>query len=245
MCTVTALPRSMLASSASPDEMLLRVVCNRDELLSRAPALPPAMWEAGGRRALMPIDPESGGTWIAVNDAGLVFVLLNASDGTPVGSRGVVSRGTIIPSLVGCATVLHALLMAERLQVDRFAPFRLLVLDRDQVVDCWPGDDRLHHRRGPLRNAMLRTSSGLGDGVVAGPRRDLFRRMVTGARDGRAAQDRYHRHQWPDRQAISVSMRRDDAATVSRTVVEVRDGSLRMDYQAVEWPEAISVQVAA
>ena len=245
MCTVTALGRTRLVSPASPDPLLMRVVCNRDERLSRAPALPPSMWKAGGRRALMPIDPESGGTWIAANDAGLVFVLLNANDGIPAGSQALVSRGTIIPSLVGCDRLPHALWMAQRLPVDRFAPFRLLMLDRDQVIDCWPGEDGLHHRRRALRGAMLRTSSGLGDAVVAAPRRDLFRRMITSARDGQAAQDRYHRHQWPDRQAISVSMRRSDAATVSRTVVEVRAGSVRMDYQAIEGPEAVSVQVAA
>jgi hypothetical protein len=40
-------------------------------------------------------------------------------------------------------------------------------------------------------------------------------------------------------------MRRHDAATVSRTVVEVREGSVRLSYQAIEWPHPVSVQVAA
>ena len=62
MCTVTAVPRARLAADLSPDRLLLRVACNRDELLTRQPALPPTLWVAGPRRAVMPIDPESGGT---------------------------------------------------------------------------------------------------------------------------------------------------------------------------------------
>ena len=80
MCTVTALPAALLASAS--DSLLLRVVCNRDEHLTRAPALPPTVWAAGARRALMPIDPSSGGTWIAANDAGLVFAVLNTYKGS-------------------------------------------------------------------------------------------------------------------------------------------------------------------
>ena len=244
MCTVTVLPRALLSCDASDEQLLLRVVCNRDELTTRAPALPPSMWTVGPRRALMPIDPHSGGTWIAANDAGLVFVLLNTHDGASA-SAGAVSRGTIIPTLVGCSTVSRALAQARMLRVDRFAPFTLLIIDRFEVVDCRLVGDRIHHRRSSLRSAILRTSSGLGDAVVAGPRRELFRRMVSEACDARAAQDEYHRHQWPGRESISVNMRRDDAATVSRTLIEMREGSVRLSYDAIEWPHSVSVQVAA
>ena len=85
----------------------------------------------------------------------------------------------------------------------------------------------------------------LRDAVVAGPRRTLFQRTLTHARNLRSAQDQYHRHQWPGREAISVNMQRHDAATVSRTVVEVREGSVRLSYQASECPQAVAVHVAA
>ncbi len=244
MCTVTALPRSLLSSDASPDRLLLRVVCNRDELLTRAAALPPTLWAAGRQQALMPIDSQGGGTWIAANDAGLVFVILNVNDGLPA-RAGDISRGTIIPTLVGCGAVSRALAQAQQIQAERFAPFRLLIVDRHEVVDCWPEGDRIRHRRSYLRSAILRTSSGLGDAVVAGPRRTLFQRTFAGTLDGRVAQDQFHRHQWLGREAISVHMRRHDAGTVSRTVVEVREGSVRLSYQAIEWPHAVVAQVAA
>ncbi len=244
MCTVTALPHSLLSTEDSTDSLLLRVACNRDELLTRAPALPPTVWTAGARRVLMPIDPASGGTWIAANDAGLVFVVLNAHHRTSA-PAGAVSRGTIIPALVGCATLSRAVDEARRIRAGRFAPFRLLIIDRHEFVDCRPDRDGIRYRRSDLRSAILRTSSGLGDAVVREPRRTLFQRTFSHARNARVAQDQYHLHQWPDRSAISVNMRRADAATVSRTIVEVRESCVRLSYQAIAWPHPLSVQVAA
>lgn len=244
MCTMTALPRQLLGADPSPDRLLLRVACNRDERLTRQPALPPTLWAAGPRRAVMPIDPDSGGTWIGANDAGLVFVLLNTTPGGG-GAAGEISRGTIIPRLVGCGSVSRALALAQDLPARRFAPFRLLILDRHDVVDCWPDGDRVRHRRAFLHGAILRTSSGLGDAAVTGPRRALFQRLFAASPDPRQAQDGFHRHQWPGREAISVNMRRDDARTVSQTIVEVREGSVSLSYRAVAWPRAVAVQVAA
>jgi hypothetical protein len=244
MCTVTALPRALLQSDPNPDRLLLRVACNRDERITREPALPPTLWAAGVRRALMPIDPGGGGTWIAANDAGLVFVVLNANPGHPVRIGGA-SRGIIIPTLIGSATISQALAHAQSIDATRFAPFRLLLIDRFQIVDCWPDADRVKHRRAYLHGAVLRTSSSLGDAVVSAPRRALFQRVFTNSFDARMAQDQFHQHQWPGREAISVNMRRDDAGTVSQTVVEVRAGSVTMSYRAREWPHAVAVSVAA
>jgi len=65
------------------------------------------------------------------------------------------------------------------------------------------------------------TSSGLGDSVVDGPRRELFGEMFPLDGDWEAAQRAFHRHSWADRPNLSVCMRRPDAATVSCTTVEV------------------------
>ena len=262
MCTVTVLSRSLLRSDPAPGRLLLRVACNRDELLTRSHALPPTLWAAGSRRVLMPIDPESGGTWIAATDAGLVFVLLNttrAADVVSGFSRTAVvsgfsrtalkpahiSRGTIIPALVSAATPSRALAQATCLPAARFAPFRLLIIDRDEMIECWPEGDRLRHRHRPLQSVILRTSSSLGDALVDSPRRSLLRRVLSEVSAPRIAQDRFHEHRWHGREAISVNMSRADAQTVSRTVVEVRDGSVTMSYRAANWPRAVAMQVAA
>ena len=250
MCTVTALPRSRLSPTLSAEPLLLRVAHNRDERLTRAAALPPTVWVAGSRRVLMPIDPESGGTWIAANDTGVVFALLNANPGMCLQSTNPVdppapSRGTIIPSLVESATVSEALARAERIRVERYAPFRLLLFDRFQLVECVGHDGRIRHRRSYLSAAIMRTSSGLGDAVVAGPRRALFQRFFSDPRDARAAQDMFHQHRWNGREAVSINMRRSDARTVSHTIVEVGSDTISMSYVPADSTHPVVVHVAA
>ena len=91
MCTVTVVP----------GREAIRLACNRDELRSRAAALPPQVRQFGPRRALLPVDPTSGGTWVAANDAGLAMTLLNVNPGNGLGTSAArLSRGNIIPALL-------------------------------------------------------------------------------------------------------------------------------------------------
>ena len=244
MCTVTALPRSLLTRVWRADPLILRVACNRDERVTRTAGLPPVLGSAGSRTTVMPIDPESGGTWIAANDMGVVFAILNANPGWPV-PAGDVSRGLIIPGLVASTTVSEALTRAHQLRVNRYAPFRLLLFDRYQLVECWPDEGRIRHRRSFLYGAVMRTSSGLGDALVARPRRALFNRIFRTPDDPCAAQDRFHAHRWPGREALSVNMRRPDACTVSHTIVDVGLNTISMSYRATDSTHPIVIRVAA
>jgi hypothetical protein len=244
VCTVTALPRSLLSRSSRPEPLLLRVACNRDERVARPEGLPPERWVVGSRQALMPIDPQSGGTWISVNDAGVVFVVLNSNSGCAQ-PPGDISRGTIIPALVEAATVSDALTRAQMLKVERYAPFRLLLFDRYQLVECWRLGDRIRHRRSFLGSAVMRTSSGLGDAVVSGPRRTLFQRFFSDPDDPCAAQDQFHQHRWIGREGISVNMLRSDACTVSHTVIEVGFDTITMSYCRSDSVQPVVAHVAA
>src|SRR5688572_1645947 len=158
MCTVTVLPEAALSTARLRDsELRLRVSCNRDELLVRAAARPPTTLRVGNSRAVMPIDPESGGTWIGANDAGLVCVLLNVSGAASVPAAAL-SRGTIIPPLLGCRGLDAVLMEARRLSPERYRPFRLLVVDRREFMECWTANGRLELRREPLREPIMRSS---------------------------------------------------------------------------------------
>ncbi len=244
MCTVTVLPEGLLAEARRGEGLRLRVSCNRDELLTRAPALPPRVWQAGSRCAVMPVDPESGGTWIGANDAGLVCALLNLHDGSPT-ARATVSRGTIVPALLRCENVVSAVDRVRSLQVDRYRPFRLLLIGRGELAECWTGGAGLAHRHESIQGPIMRTSSGLGDTLVAAPRHALFRQFVERASDPVAAADLFHLHRWRGREALSVRMRRPDARTVSHTTVEVRGDSVRVTYRAAGAPHAVSASVPA
>jgi hypothetical protein len=249
MCTVTALPRASLARTFSADPLLLRVSCNRDERTTRPAALPPTLWTAGSRSAMMPIDPHSGGTWIAANDTRMVFALLNTHRGAVTDRPGVpagreLSRGLIIPALVTSATVSDALARVRQLQVGRYQPFRLLLFDRYQLVECWPDAGAMRYRRSYLYGPVMRTSSSLGDDVVIGPRRSLFRRLFANQGDPRAVQDLFHAHQWPGREPISVNMQRTDARTVSNTTIEVGLETVSITYRAIDAAPVV-IEVAA
>ena len=63
------------------------LLCNRDESLSRKPALAPAVKDHRGVRFIAPEDGDHGGAWIAVNQFALSVCLLNryqdlGADGT-------------------------------------------------------------------------------------------------------------------------------------------------------------------
>ena len=247
MCTVTVLPPAALAVPGK-DDVVLRVSSNRDELRSRAAARPPEVHSIDGRHVIMPIDPAGGGTWIAASDRGIVFALLNgnprpAADEAPAARADAPSRGLIIPALASSACVSEALDRALLLDVSRFRPFRLLVLDRYQLIECWPQATRLRHRRAVLHRPLMRTSSSLGDTVVQAPRRRLFQRLFDDAANPRAAQDAFHDHQWPGREAISVRMERADARTVSQTTIELGSELARLSYQVAGKGSAIDLSM--
>jgi hypothetical protein len=232
MCTVTVLSRAQLRTPVpAADSLLLRVACNRDERLTRDAAAAPSVHVLGQRRVVMPVDPESGGTWIAASDAGLVFALLNATTGPSPAIAGD-SRGSIIPRLLASSTVSEALGLALGGHFERYRPFRLMVMDPYQLVECWLDEGRVRHRRAYLQGAVMRTSSGLGDALVEGPRRALFRQFFKGPGNAVVAQDAFHDHQWPGREAVSVRMSRGDARTVSRCIVELSAGYATMTYRA-------------
>jgi hypothetical protein len=192
----------------------------------------------------MPVDPESGGTWIGVNDAGLACSLVNVYNGSTA-TRAPVSRGTIIPPLLRYADLDSALMWASRLEPRRFQPFRLLIVDGRELVECCSDGHSLHHRRQHLHDAVIRTSSRLGDRLVGRPRTALFRKFLAATSNKVAAEDLFHLHQWRGREDVSVRMRRADARTVSHTVIEVHERTVSLAYRPAEAAESVLLTVAA
>jgi hypothetical protein len=225
MCTVTIIP---LPTGG------FRVACNRDESRTRVAALPPLLSWADDVRAMMPIDPLAGGTWIAATDRGIVFALLNYNATVPACRQmPVASRGSVIPFLVESRDLAEALGRVGLLRAGRFGPFRLLIIAASGVAEFISDGATIDRRESPhdLRTPLLFTSSGLGDDVVEPPRRALF--DATLGRDTTAeSQDTFHRHRWPDRPHLGVCMSRQDARTVSYTTVKVRPTCATMHY----WP---------
>ena len=83
-----------------------------------------------------------------------------------------------------------------------------------------------------LTSPQLFTSSGLGDQAVEGPRRQLFGEFFDRPGDRLAQQEAFHRHRWPDRPHLSVCMDRQDARTVSHTVVFLSPDRITLAYHS-------------
>lgn len=224
----------------------LRVMCNRDEQHTRPEARHPRAQATPSGFALMPTDPQAGGTWIAATSSGLVFALLNGDGPAPVGS---VSRGHLIPSLAGCATLAEVIDCAERLCQMPWPAHRLIVANRRRALELRLRPRGLAVTELPLKTPAMITSSSLEADAVLPARRALFTSLVAGASDLLGAQDRFHRHRWADRAWASIDMRRHDGATHSITTVDVSADRVAMRYEplrhAVGEPAWISLPRAA
>ncbi|HED54311.1 MAG TPA: hypothetical protein ENJ00_08945 [Phycisphaerales bacterium] len=238
MCTVT-----VINTAKAGGDVGYRLVENRDEQHDRARSEPPIWRPLETGRAIWPTDPVGGGTWIAAAETGLALAILNRNlEPMPDLPGDLLSRGTIIPTLIGSADVESVVDGVSEMDLARFAPFRLLAVDMAGedaslpriVVLEWDLRDLIieTHLDGPVCLA----SSGLGDSVVE-PRVPLFESMVVepGLRVER--QDAFHAHEWADRPEVSVMMRRADARTVSVTTVEYHPGRAEpvvMEYREIE-----------
>lgn len=237
MCTVTFLP-------AADGSYLL--VTNRDERPTRTPAEPPRRWDFGGTAGLAPRDPEAGGTWVAVLASGHTVCLLNGDDapaGPPV--HDPVSRGLVcvdVASRVCDADDVPALVEDVLVRRDwAVRPFKLLVarpgerpsLDRVEwtgaALDaCSTGERHIAvsstHRRVEVtaarEEAFARWGGGLAPDAGAAAWIDAAEAFHGGHAPGGESGD-----------AFSVCMHRDDARSVSSTLVAVDARSVRMTYR--------------
>lgn len=226
MCTVTVVPHAAG----------VRLLCNRDERRSRPDAWPPQVHDLEGMRAIFPVDPEGGGTWVGCNNAGLTVALLNAHPPMrqQIGRRPR-SRGLIVRALLRQRSLSDALREAHGVDPLAFGAFQIVILDGRRVAVVASDAVSLTTRPSHIVAApLLFTSSSLGDSLVASPRRRLFERLVLRAADTAwlAGQARFHDHQWPARPELSVRMERPDALTVSRTTVDVNTDGCALRYDA-------------
>ena len=207
---------------------------NRDERRTRAPALPPAVVDAGGIPALMPVDGDAGGTWISVNDRGHALALLNRWDESPHdGGTPFVSRGLLVRDLAGRPGPAALREAFSGLQLSRYRPFTLVsVAPTEQpVLFEWNGRNlTLGTLAAP---GLVRTSSGSDQAGVERSRGALFH-AASDAPGGLTTQalTTLHRSHQPEKGPLSVCMHRDEAVTVSFSLIRVSGGKVLFRYVA-------------
>jgi hypothetical protein len=206
---------------------------NRDERRGRAPGQPPSLLELPGCRALAPRDPEAGGTWIALNGAGVTVCVLNAAERRPERLPGTPrSRGLLVRDLA-CAPSLAA----ARARLERAADV-LAVTRAFHLVVAEPGARVGRFRWDGVEKAWeqgdapaLFVSSLLQPVEVERERSAGWRARMAGGPLDRDALAAFLSGHEPERGPRSVCMHREDAGTVSRTLVEVTAEGSAMRYQ--------------
>ena len=105
----------------------LLVAANRDELASR-PAHAPARHWADRVHVTAGLDVQAGGSWLGVNDDGLVAAVLNRR-GTLGRAAGKRSRGELVLEALDHAEAYHAAEALSGLDPAAYRPFNLVVAD--------------------------------------------------------------------------------------------------------------------
>ena len=209
MCTISWCTAQALSPSKRLD-----IFFNRDESKLRSKALLPEVFEHQDTRTLYPIDPQGGGTWISVNEYGLVLSLLNFYQGRLPKGR-LLSRGQIVKDASSCRTFSEVKALVSSLELSKYAPFSLLCFDpeADNYAEVplirWNGKDLAFlMQKSPLISSLFDFEA-----VFASREKQYF-----DAFESEPTPDQllaFHRSHKPEASAYSVCMHREDAQTVS------------------------------
>jgi len=196
---------------------------NRDEQRSREQASPPQQMIIDGCQMLAPIDRPVGGTWIAVNQYGNCFCLLNYYQANiKEHKQPFQSRGHLIKQLGHCQNAAELQQHIRQIDCSQYRGFQLLFLalqKSDSIVDYLYNGSQLIHTE---HRQQCITSSSVSSQTVIPHRKYLFQQFNDTNKPYSIAKMRQF-HLTTDDQvgARGVCMHRADAHTVSYTEIEV------------------------
>jgi hypothetical protein len=206
------------------------VFFSRDELRTRGEAKSPRRHEDREASWLGPEDGDAGGTWLAVNDAGITVGALNGLRREPRVAE-IRSRGLVVRDLASSRDLAEVERRLRAVDLSRVRPFRLIAIAPvpPACVLEWDGlslsIDPDAERRVPL------VSSSFDETEVGHRRIETFRRLVGEDRSALRLLAYHHSHaNGPS--AYSVCMHREDACTRSFTRVDVSADLVAMTYHA-------------
>jgi hypothetical protein len=225
----------MCTLSIIPNEQGYLAGMNRDELLTRSPALPPATVHRKGLDALYPREA-SGGTWIACNSRGNLLALLNWNEVDPraLGEKSR-TRGCVIPELIYEAESSSTDLRLRQMDLFGIFPFRLIgAFPEERTFIEWRWDGIRPNR---LDYPWARThwfSSSVSDARAKEVRGRACEAGASEASEATVLDEpwlrRLHRSHTPGPGPFSICVHRPDAASVSYTEVKCSGSRVSMDY---------------
>ena len=204
---------------------------NRDEKRARVAGRPPALQVTAGRQVLCPSEP-TGGTWIALNESGASFALVNWYSVPGKMTASSVSRGIVVAAvahLTNPGTVTNAL---REMPLSRVNPFRLVgIFPQDQLAVEWRWNLSSLDCEDRGWSTRQWISSGFDELTAQRLRSEEFRRLQRQPKAGNLDWLRQlHRSHANGPGPFSTCMHREDAATVSYTEVSVSDRAATMAH---------------
>lgn len=208
------------------------VGANREEFHAR-PGEPPQILD-GPLKSVGGRDPHAGGTWLGVNERGVLVAVTNRRK-THIPAPAL-SRGQLVRDALGCATAAAAVELATRaLEQDRYAGCNLIVADAERAVVLQAGD---WLRVRPLPPGLHVVANGdvndESDGRVAHALGWLYRQPYTLARDCLDALLHVCSDAEPEGPPICLSG--PDRGTVSGSLIALRKPLARSTYLHAQGP---------
>lgn len=166
MCTVSFLSKG--------DQFF--ITSNRDEDVSRSVLYEPVEEIINDTKLIYPKDPKAGGTWFAINDNGVVGVLLNGAfeKHIPTGTYAK-SRGLILLDIVSASSPSFYL---ETIDLTHIEPFTLVLFETTKLTEFrWDGDVK-HHKELAKNESYIWSSATLYTAKVMEVRKKLFHEFL-------------------------------------------------------------------
>lgn len=199
---------------------------NRDEALSRPEALSPQIQTTLPTNILCPVDPQGGGTWLGVNQYGLVMALVNDyQDNLPNTSSPYRSRGRLVMEMLELSSMDKVIEAMHKMDQSVYAGYLLHVFSLNQsgVQFHWNGKF-LQHSDLTSGTMPISSSSIYPDEAKAYREQHFSSKFnISEIRDFHALFDK-------DQPALSPWMIRDDAKTQSYTEVLLTQHEATMRY---------------
>jgi Transport and Golgi organisation 2 len=221
MCTVSFVPNSLG----------FYVGMNRDESVRRVRAYSPEVSYRDGHALLYPTEP-GGGTWIGVNDTGFCLALINWHAVPSHPERPVVSRGTVVKTLVMLQSSGQLCPAIKGLPLRRMPPFRLIaILPLERAVHEFRWNQIEISQQRYEWETRHWFSSGFDEPAVQEKRAKVCRTAWDQPQAGSLNWLRQlHASHSPAPGPFSICMHREEAATVSYTEVVLGDRTILMKY---------------
>jgi hypothetical protein len=215
------------------------VFFNRDELHTRSHGLPPrCVTGPSGQQILMPLDPDAGGTWIGVNDAGLIVAVLNNYPHYQKVLPSQRSRGQLVVDLLDQANdAVSCMALADGVDAQIYRGFLLFALDRqhEPLARAWDGVSLVDLSLGGVGGLHSLTTSSVRHEDC----RDFRHALLGAERRERDVLNEKHSYYHYEDSSLGPVMVREDASTDSITEISLSADQARVRFQTVREKPAV------